>query len=68
MPVVQLLISRGAALDQMDSYNQTPLLMACKNNRLDVALALLEAGAAIDVTDKVGGLHCNMGGDNLVSG
>ena len=63
--MVQQLISRGAALDQMVWNSRTPLHLACENNHLDVALVLLEAGAAIDITDRVGGLHCNMSSDSL---
>ena len=57
LPVVQQLISKGAALDQLDSDHRAPLHMACENNHLDVVLALLVAGAAIDIRDSVGGLQ-----------
>ena len=44
--MVQLLISRGAALDDFGLHNMTPLYTACARNHVDVALALCaEEGA-----------------------
>jgi ankyrin repeat protein len=51
---VQLLLARGAAVDQKDAGGRTALLWAARSGRVDVARALLQAGAKIDVADGTG--------------
>lgn len=41
-----------AAIDNMDSMGQTPLLLAIQNNRAEAALALIAAGANINAQAK----------------
>lgn len=53
LPVVRLLLYRGAVPDQQGTYKRTPLHWACENKHAEVALDLLGAEAAIDVADKV---------------
>lgn len=55
MAVVQLLILKGASLNQQGGYSRTPLHWACENKCVEVASALLEAGVSVNVTDMVGG-------------
>jgi ankyrin repeat protein len=43
--IVRLLIEHGATLDAGDGDNNTPLNFAARDNRLDLAAILLEAGA-----------------------
>lgn len=54
LPVVQQLISLGAALNE---YNRrdllTPLHLACARKHVDVAEVILQAGAQVDLIDKV---------------
>ena len=45
---VKRLIAAGAPIDPRDSTGQTPLLVAVARDRLDAAIALLEAGASIN--------------------
>lgn len=54
LPVVQLLLDKGATVDGRDPNDVTPLLMAISNGHADVALLLLERGADINGDDWYG--------------
>lgn len=51
---IQLLVARSADVDAMTGLQQTPLMFAAALNRLDAAIALLEAGADAKLGDGKG--------------
>lgn len=53
-PVVQLLLRSGAALDVPAANGHVPLVDAVRLNRVDVATALLQAGASRRSVDRAG--------------
>lgn len=44
----------GEGLDALDTYGHTPLLLASMNRYTELAIALIEAGAELDVQDDFG--------------
>lgn len=52
--VVQLLIAKGAKVNQPDAYGRTPLMEACLKNFESTAWILLKAGANPFLTDRFG--------------
>jgi ankyrin repeat protein len=54
LPVVELLLNAGAALEKADADGETPLLMAVENGQLDVALYLIGRGANVQASDWYG--------------
>ena len=52
--VVQLLIAKGAQVNQPDAYGRTPLMEACLKNFESTAWILLKAGANPFLTDRFG--------------
>jgi ankyrin repeat protein len=51
---VELLLSRGAAVDAVDAFGNTALMYACARGHAGTAKRLLAAGAARDHTNKYG--------------
>lgn len=49
LEVVNGFVSEGADVDEKDDEGRTPLALAVLNDRVDVAQALLEAGASTDI-------------------
>ena len=45
VPLAGMLVDAGADVDARDKDNETPLHIAFRNNRLDVAQFLLKSGA-----------------------
>ena len=54
LPVVEMLIARGADVNSTRSNGITPLFMASQNGHVDVVNVLVEAGAATDKARIVG--------------
>ncbi|KAI1180767.1 hypothetical protein F4777DRAFT_529249 [Nemania sp. FL0916] len=70
--IINLLIERGSKVNfQTATYQLTPLMIAIRTRRQDVAKLLLLAGAEVDVTDAHGNSPLSMasavGGDLAVS-
>lgn len=53
-PVVRLLLRAGIDIDSRDHDGVTPLMLACRTNRTDSIVSLLEKGADIDAVDGKG--------------
>jgi ankyrin repeat protein len=53
--VVRWLYQAGAPLEARDSGGYTPLLAACRSDNWDAALALLVAGARVDIAGLIDG-------------
>jgi ankyrin repeat protein len=51
---VQLLVDRGANVNTVDNYRQTPLHLASHHHRLDCVRVFLNRGAIIEVKDNRG--------------
>lgn len=51
---IRLHLSRGDAIDAVDSSGQTPLMIAARRNHAEACLLLLEAGADPSLTDGQG--------------
>lgn len=45
-PAVASLLKSGSSVDALTQWKETPLHMACRNNKVAVAKALVEAGAS----------------------
>ena len=52
---MELLITKGAKVDQTDKEGMTPLLYAAENGHKEVAELLISKGAKVDQADKEGG-------------
>ncbi|XP_072168264.1 85/88 kDa calcium-independent phospholipase A2-like [Diadema setosum] len=52
--IMEILPKRKDLLDRPNQSGQTALLLACQLARFDVAVGMVKAGAAVDMTDKVG--------------
>ena len=52
--IVQFLNEKGADLDARDAQGYAPLHICAKNMNSEAAIALLDAGAKIDLPDKFG--------------
>lgn len=50
--VAELLIERGAKINEKDIFGYTPLLCACKNSMSEVAKSLIQKGAYLDTRNK----------------
>lgn len=50
--VVNMLLGKGANLDDRDRHGDTPLLLACRGGHEEIALALLKNGANIYARNK----------------
>lgn len=49
----RLLLSKNPKLNEKDSFGRTPLFQAFVNRHLNVAIALVEAGAEIEIASRV---------------
>lgn len=58
LPVIQHLILKGVDLNIKGFKSRTALQCACEYKHTDVAIALVEAEAHIDVADEVGKAVC----------
>ncbi|QBR82896.1 ankyrin repeat domain-containing protein [Legionella israelensis] len=54
MDRLDFLLAHGANLDIFDSENESPLMIAIRLERLDIARQLIRAGATIDIANKDG--------------
>eukprot|EP00607_Mallomonas_marina_P004181 CAMPEP_0182427716 /NCGR_PEP_ID=MMETSP1167-20130531/19007_1 /TAXON_ID=2988 /ORGANISM="Mallomonas Sp, Strain CCMP3275" /LENGTH=309 /DNA_ID=CAMNT_0024610155 /DNA_START=157 /DNA_END=1087 /DNA_ORIENTATION=+ len=52
--IVKILISEGADVNTQNKKLYTPLMLACRYGRRDIALLLLENGARVEMTDNEG--------------
>lgn len=50
--VLRDLVDRGVAVDSLDRYGQTALMLAARNGHLEAVRVLVEAGADLDRTAK----------------
>ena len=57
--MVKCLIARGANVDVRDKVGQTPLMIASSRDA-DIARVLVDAHAAIDVSDSQGNVASNI--------
>jgi len=54
LPLLELLIQKGANVNHRDRHGQTPLMAAIWTGKLDVVKLLLEKGAEVNVKDNYG--------------
>ena len=54
VPIVKLLLMRGADANLADADNNSPLVWACCSNKLDAARCLLDHGADVNVIGSYG--------------
>ena len=52
--IVNLLIERGAKVEEKDKFGKTPLHCAVDNNSIEVGKLLIERGAKVEEKDKFG--------------
>ncbi len=57
LEILQLLKSAGADVNQADGWTRTPLCEAAKENCLELAQALIENGANVNLISASAGLH-----------
>ena len=57
LPRCETLLARGADVDHMvnPAYNQTPLHRASLRGRTPIVKLLIDKGASVNITDKIGG-------------
>ena len=51
--IVSYLLSQGVSVDPLKRAGWTPLMLACAKSSLDVVVLLVEAGAKLDLRNKV---------------
>ncbi|MEW6347740.1 MAG: ankyrin repeat domain-containing protein [Thermodesulfobacteriota bacterium] len=54
VPLVRLLVQKGADVNHRDSHGQTPLMAAAWQGRLDAVKILVDKGAQVNVKDNLG--------------
>ena len=60
LQIVHYLITKGVAVDCLDNYRATPLLIACANGHLSIVNYLLNKGADINQSDCEGNSPVHM--------
>jgi ankyrin repeat protein len=53
-PVIRVLLKAGIGIESKDKDGMTALMLACRTNRVDTVVSLLEKGADIDAVDNKG--------------
>lgn len=53
-PVIRMLLKAGIDIESKDKDGMTALMLACRTNRVDTVVSLLEKGADIDAIDNKG--------------
>jgi ankyrin repeat protein len=54
LEILKILIDAKANINEESAYEESPLLLALQNEKLDCSIALLEAGASVDCVDEQG--------------